>query len=141
MADNIMEVKAMKKKVIIAVLLCVLVGAVVAIFLFVKNDSEKSSVSSAELITDPEKIKNLIDNCIEENGYKYGVRVEIQDSNRWIHDEPNHDIVIVGLFIRYKNRSKIENWDEYLGGIREKVLECISDNNIDKNYVIIDQTE
>ncbi|SFC46038.1 hypothetical protein [Ruminococcus albus] len=174
----------MKKKILFAVLLCVLVVASVAIFVFVKNDSGKSAVnsektssesdetsasaentssdneensvisenssseieetsvvydesSSAELITDPEKIKSLIDKCIEENGYKLGVRVGIDNSKNWILDEPEHEIVIVGLSVDYNRRSEIENWDEYLGEISDKVLECISDNNIDENYVFV----
>lgn len=131
----------MKKKVIIAVLLCVLVGAAAAIFAFVKNDSGKSSVSSAELITDPEKIKNLIDNCIEENGYKYGVRVGIQDSGNWNIDGPNHDIVIVRTFVDHSHRSEIESWGEYMSEIHEKVYECISENNIDSNYVLVGSEE
>ena len=93
--------------------------------------------SSAELITDAETIKSLIDDCIEENGFKLGVGVEIQDSKNWLPDEPDHEIVIVGLSVDYNRRSEIENWDEYLGEISDKVLECISDNNIDENYVIV----
>jgi hypothetical protein len=93
--------------------------------------------SSAELITDAETIKSLIDDCIEENGFKLGVGVEIQDSKNWLPDEPDHEIVIVGLSVDYNRRSEIENWDEYLGEINDKVLECISDNNIDENYVIV----
>ena len=93
--------------------------------------------SSAELITDAETIKSLIDNCIEENGFKLGVGVGIQDSKNWLPDEPDHEIVIVGLSVDYNRRSEIENWDEYLGEISDKVLECISDNNIDENYVIV----
>lgn len=97
--------------------------------------------SSAELITDVETIKSLIDNCIEENGYKLGVNVGIDHSKNWLHDEPDREIVIVGLSVDYNRRSEIENWDEYLGEIREKVLECISQNNIDRNYVIINQLD
>lgn len=106
------------------------------------SEIEETSVvydesSSAELITDPEKIKSLIDKCIEENGYKLGVRVGIDNSKNWILDEPEHEIVIVGLSVDYNRRSEIENWDEYLGEISDKVLECISDNNIDENYVFV----
>ena len=136
----------MKKKVIIAVLLCVLVGAVVAIFVFVKNDSEKSAgssenKSSSEPITNAVEIKSLIDKCIEENGYKIGVRVEIQDSGNWNIDGPNHDIVIVRTFMDHSHRSEIETWGEYMSEIHEKVYECISENNIDSNYVLVGSEE
>ncbi len=136
----------MKKKVIIAVLLCVLVGAFVAIFVFVKNDSEKSAgssenKSSSEPITNAVEIKSLIDKCIEKNGYKIGVSVGIQDSGNWNIDGPNHDIVIVRTFVDHSHRSEIENWGEYMSEIHEKVYECISENNIDSNYVLVGSQE
>ncbi len=132
----------MKKRVIIAVLLCVLVGAAAAIFAFVKNDSEKSSASSSELITDIDTIKEIIEEHLADNGYELGFKVVFGNSSDWIdRSAPNHDIVIVRLQKDHDRSSEIESWDNYFSDVRKSVIECISENNIDKNYVAIDQLE
>ncbi|WP_295156025.1 hypothetical protein [uncultured Ruminococcus sp.] len=140
------------KKIIIAIMPCI-IAAAVAVFFAVKPDNNEnnaipaeSDTSSAEtvteLITDTEEIKSLIDSCIEENGYELGVRVGIGDSQVQNGDtEPNRKIVIVTLSVDRDRRSEIEHWDAYLNEIADNVLECVSENNIDRDYVVIDQLE
>jgi hypothetical protein len=111
-------------------------------------NNEKSSVSadsdtsSNVQITDVEKIKEIIEERLSDNGYELGFKVVFGKSSDWIdRSEPDHDIVIVRFQKNPDRSEEVESWDEYFSEVRKFVNECISDNNIDKNYVIIDQLE
>jgi hypothetical protein len=137
----------MKKKILTAVILCVIAAAIVVLFAVKHNSGEKpdvsadSETSSAELITDAVEIKRLLDKCIEENGYELGTQVFIDSREKYIADSSAYDIVVVKLSVNYERRDEIESWDSYFKEIREAVEKCIDDSNIDKNYVIIDQLD
>lgn len=137
------------KKIIILVSIICLIAAIVGIIFAVKSkDDEKHTVtvnsdtSSNVQITDVEKIKEIIEERLSDNGYELGFKVVFGKSSDWIdRSAPNHDIVIVRLQKDHDRSSEIESWDNYFSDVRKSVIECISENNIDKNYVVIDQLE
>ena len=104
--------------------------------------SADSDTSSNVQITDVEKIKEIIEERLSDNGYELGFKVVFGKSSDWIdRSAPDHDIVIVRFQKNPDRSEEVESWDEYFSEVRKFVNECISDNNIDKNYVIIDQLE
>ncbi|MCR5542090.1 MAG: hypothetical protein K6F71_14880 [Ruminococcus sp.] len=137
------------KKIIILVSIICLIAAIVGIIFAVKSkDDEKHTVtvnsdtSSNVQITDVEKIKEIIEERLSDNGYELGFKIVFGKSSDWIdRSAPDHDIVIVRFQKNPDRGEEVESWDEYFSEVRKFVNECISDNNIDKNYVIIDQLE
>ena len=58
--------------------------------------SADSDTSSNVQITDVEKIKEIIEERLSDNGYELGFKVVFGKSSDWIdRSVPNHDIVIV----------------------------------------------